>query len=135
MPFTPADIQANRDYFDRKLRAEKQRNDVLKAVEGTRSISLCSTRGREPFANAHIPGPDPWRTRRSTSSQTLCDGGGGTDGSRRRESGLAWGDIGHKIVCEIAFQELNDKARREVRGSRAAGALAQCDVGAVTRHQ
>ena len=22
----------------------------------------------------------------------------------------AWGDLGHKIVCQIAFQELNDKA-------------------------
>jgi hypothetical protein len=32
------------------------------------------------------------------------------------ESGpaLAWGDLGHKIVCQIAFQELNDKARTEV---------------------
>jgi len=27
---------------------------------------------------------------------------------------LAWGDLGHKIVCQIAFQELNDKARAEV---------------------
>jgi S1/P1 Nuclease len=26
----------------------------------------------------------------------------------------AWGDLGHKIVCQIAFQELNDKARAEV---------------------
>jgi hypothetical protein len=25
-----------------------------------------------------------------------------------------WGDAGHTIVCEIAFQELNEKARREV---------------------
>jgi hypothetical protein len=22
----------------------------------------------------------------------------------------AWGDLGHKIVCQIAFQDLNDKA-------------------------
>jgi nuclease S1 len=27
---------------------------------------------------------------------------------------FAWSDVGHKIVCEIAFQELNAKARREV---------------------
>ena len=27
---------------------------------------------------------------------------------------FAWGDVGHKIVCEIAFQELNPKTRREV---------------------
>jgi hypothetical protein len=26
----------------------------------------------------------------------------------------SWGDLGHKIVCQIAFQELNDKARAEV---------------------
>src|SRR4030095_15905763 len=25
-----------------------------------------------------------------------------------------WGDLGHKIVCQIAFQELNNKARTEV---------------------
>jgi hypothetical protein len=29
-------------------------------------------------------------------------------------SAWAWGDLDHKIVCEIAFQELNDKARAEV---------------------
>jgi S1/P1 Nuclease len=27
---------------------------------------------------------------------------------------LAWGDIGHRIICEIAFQELNDSARERV---------------------
>jgi len=26
----------------------------------------------------------------------------------------SWGDLGHKIVCEIAFQELNETARRAV---------------------
>ena len=26
----------------------------------------------------------------------------------------AWGDVGHKVVCEIAFQELTDRARAEV---------------------
>jgi hypothetical protein len=26
----------------------------------------------------------------------------------------AWGDLGHKIICEIAYQELNAKARAEV---------------------
>jgi len=29
-------------------------------------------------------------------------------------SAWAWGDLGHKIVCQIAFQELNDRARAEV---------------------
>jgi hypothetical protein len=27
---------------------------------------------------------------------------------------LAWGDEGHKVVCAIAFEKLNDKARGEV---------------------
>src|SRR5499427_7019700 len=26
----------------------------------------------------------------------------------------AWGDLGHKVICQIAFQELNDTARTEV---------------------
>jgi len=29
-------------------------------------------------------------------------------------SSWAWGDLGHKIICQIAFEELNDKARNEV---------------------
>jgi hypothetical protein len=28
---------------------------------------------------------------------------------------LAWGDIGHRIICEIAFRELNDTARERVK--------------------
>src|SRR5712691_5061172 len=48
---------ANRDYFVRKLRAEKQRNAVLHAVEeGKFDFVLLDTRGREPFASGHIPG-------------------------------------------------------------------------------
>lgn len=27
---------------------------------------------------------------------------------------FAWGDLGHQVVCEIALQELNEKAHREV---------------------
>ena len=30
-------------------------------------------------------------------------------------SALAWGDLGHQIICEIAFQELSDEARKEVK--------------------
>jgi hypothetical protein len=26
----------------------------------------------------------------------------------------AWGDLGHRIICQIAFQELNERARNEV---------------------
>ena len=58
MAFNTDDIRANRDYFLEKLRAEKQRNDVLHAVEGTTPFDflLLDTRGREPFASGHIPG-------------------------------------------------------------------------------
>ena len=58
MSFDPADINRNRDYFAAKLHAEKQRNDVLKAVEGARPYDfvLLDTRGKEAFASGHIPG-------------------------------------------------------------------------------
>ena len=58
MAFETDAIRANRDYFAEKLRAEKQRNDVLHAVEGTAPYDfvLLDTRGREPFASGHIPG-------------------------------------------------------------------------------
>ena len=57
MAFTTEEILANRDYFARKLRAEKQRNDVLHAVEdGKFDFVLLDTRGREPFVSGHIPG-------------------------------------------------------------------------------
>jgi rhodanese-related sulfurtransferase len=57
MGFRPDEIRANRDYFAHKLQAEKQRNDVLKAVEaGTRDFVLLDTRGAEAFAAGHIPG-------------------------------------------------------------------------------
>jgi rhodanese-related sulfurtransferase len=57
MGFRPDEIRANREYFVHKLRAEKQRNDVLKAVEGnTFDFVLLDTRGTEAFASAHIPG-------------------------------------------------------------------------------
>ncbi len=57
MAFDPNDILANRDYFAHKLHAEKQRNDVLHAVEaGNFDFVLLDTRGRDPFAQGHIPG-------------------------------------------------------------------------------
>ena len=57
MTFPLQDARANRDYFAHKLHAEKQRNDVLKAVQGgTFDFVLLDTRGREPFASGHIPG-------------------------------------------------------------------------------
>lgn len=57
MAYTKEQISANREYFIHKLNAEKQRNSVLKAVEGgTYDFVLLDTRGREPFASGHIPG-------------------------------------------------------------------------------
>ncbi len=57
MAITADEIRANRDYFAQKLRAEKQRNDVLHAVEGgTFDFVLLDTRGRKAFEAGHIPG-------------------------------------------------------------------------------
>lgn len=58
MAFTQDEIHANRDYFSHKLRAEKQRSDVLHAVKGEQpfDFTLLDTRGRQPFIDGHIPG-------------------------------------------------------------------------------
>lgn len=56
--FSPNEIRANIEYFKQKLRAEKQRNDVFKAVEGTAPFNflLIDTRGRDAYASGHIRG-------------------------------------------------------------------------------
>ena len=36
---------------------------------------------------------------------------------------LAWSDLGHRIICEIAFQELNDRGRERTTEQLASGAL------------
>jgi len=59
MPFSPEEIRANRDYFAHKLRAEKQKNDVIKRVKGEPGASeflLLDVRPRDAFAKAHIRG-------------------------------------------------------------------------------
>lgn len=58
MAFDSASIARNRDYFAHKLEAQKQRNDVLDAVQGDTAFDfvLVDTRGSEPFAQGHIPG-------------------------------------------------------------------------------
>lgn len=57
MSYSAEQVRANRDYFAHKMQAEKQRNDVLKAVNGEAyDFILLDTRGREPYAQAHIPG-------------------------------------------------------------------------------
>jgi len=74
MPFAPEDIRANRDYFAHKLRAEKQKNDVIKKVKGDPTAGdflLLDVRPRDAFAKAHIAGAfsapleDSARSRRS----------------------------------------------------------------------
>lgn len=71
MAFTADEIRANRDYFAHKLEAEKQRNDVLNAVEGKAPYDfvLLDTRGKEAFANGHIPGA--WSVGLSDLAQAL----------------------------------------------------------------
>ena len=59
MSFAPEDVRANRDYFVRKLRAERQLNDLIKRVKGEPGpgeFLLLDVRPREGFAKAHIPG-------------------------------------------------------------------------------
>lgn len=59
MRFTLEDIRANRDYFTHKLRAEKQKNDVIKKVKeeaGAGEFLLLDVRSRDAFAKAHIRG-------------------------------------------------------------------------------
>jgi len=57
MPWSDADIEANREFFTEKLRAVKQRNDVLKAIEpGPFDFVLIDTRPRDAFKTGHIKG-------------------------------------------------------------------------------
>ncbi len=57
MAFTSEEIRANREHFAHKLHAEKQRNDVLHAVEGGNfNFVLLDTRGRDAFRSGHITG-------------------------------------------------------------------------------
>lgn len=58
MAFTTEEIRRNRDYFAEKMHAEKQRNDILRAVNGEfpYDFVLLDTRGKDAFAEGHIPG-------------------------------------------------------------------------------
>lgn len=71
MTFSADEVRANRDYFAHKLHAEKQRNDVLQAVEGTVPFAfvLLDTRGRDAFAKGHIPGA--WSVAESDLQQAV----------------------------------------------------------------
>jgi rhodanese-related sulfurtransferase len=56
--FTPEDVRANREFFAAKLRAEKQKTDVVKKVkdglEG--DFLLLDVRARAAFRKGHIQG-------------------------------------------------------------------------------
>jgi rhodanese-related sulfurtransferase len=59
MAFSQEDLRANRDYFAAKLRAERQKADVVKKVKGEAGAPdfvLVDTRPREAYAQGHIKG-------------------------------------------------------------------------------
>jgi rhodanese-related sulfurtransferase len=57
MAWTDADIQANRDFFRRKLDTTMQRATVVKAIEhGSFEFILLDTRPRDAFKFGHITG-------------------------------------------------------------------------------
>ena len=57
MAFNPDEIRANRDYFAAKLRAERQKADVVRKVKESKGdFVLLDTRGRQAFDQGHIPG-------------------------------------------------------------------------------
>ncbi len=59
MAFSQDDLRANREYFAAKLRAERQKADVVKWVNrepGAPEFVLVDTRTRDAFAQGHIKG-------------------------------------------------------------------------------
>ncbi|MFL5264634.1 MAG: rhodanese-like domain-containing protein [Anaeromyxobacteraceae bacterium] len=59
MAFSQEDLRANREYFAAKLRAERQKADVIKQVKkepGAPDFVLVDTRARDAYAQGHIPG-------------------------------------------------------------------------------
>ena len=58
MDWSVSDVRRNRDEFQSKLHAIKQRADVVKAIEqGTFDLVLLDIRGREPYGFGHITTP------------------------------------------------------------------------------
>lgn len=57
MAFTKEDIEANRRFFEAKLRSSKQLNDAVhKVQDGKGDFVLLDTRPRDAFAKGHIRG-------------------------------------------------------------------------------
>ena len=92
MKFTTDDVRANYEYFAHILKAEKQRNDVLKAVDAASLILFCSTRvGGMPSQRGTSPvlgvfQNQMWRRRcrRSQERRSLLPIAGGMIDSRQQ---------------------------------------------------
>jgi rhodanese-related sulfurtransferase len=57
MAFSAEDIRANREYFAAKLRAEKQKADIIRKVkQGSGDFLLLDVRPRDAFRKGHIEG-------------------------------------------------------------------------------
>jgi hypothetical protein len=58
MAFTDDDIRANRDFFAQKLRAYRQKVELVHKVVDGQAVDwlLVDVRGRDSFAKAHVPG-------------------------------------------------------------------------------
>jgi rhodanese-related sulfurtransferase len=60
MPFSVEDVEANRRYFEAKLRANRQLQDLVHKVRHDSAtvadFVLVDVRGRDAFAKAHVPG-------------------------------------------------------------------------------
>jgi rhodanese-related sulfurtransferase len=58
MPFRSEDIEANRAHFAAKLKAEKQKNDIIHKVKDGlgKPFLLLDVRARAAFRKAHIQG-------------------------------------------------------------------------------
>lgn len=57
MAFSESHIRANHDYFAAKLRAEKQKADIVRKVkDGSGDFLLLDVRQRDAFRKGHIQG-------------------------------------------------------------------------------
>jgi rhodanese-related sulfurtransferase len=60
MPFDPADVAANRAFFESKLRAFRQKIDLVHRVKGEGdsgpAFVLIDVRSRDAYEKGHIPG-------------------------------------------------------------------------------
>ena len=74
MAFKPEDIEANRAFFAAKLRAEKQKNDLIHKVKDGEGepFLLLDVRPRAAFRRSHIQGRGACRTKSWGRSRVGC---------------------------------------------------------------